>query len=101
LTIFAPLIRAARVNLRARLAEETPDVLMTEPIPMELLARPTSEGGAAAILRLVDGLPARSHGPTRKAWFVYDLYEKVFAGDPEHDLTRMRGLPDRARRKCR
>ena len=19
-----------------------------------------------------------------KAWFVYDLYEKVFAGDPEH-----------------
>ena len=54
---------AARVNLRGRLAGESPDVLMTEPISMELLAGPNSERGAAGIVRLVDGLPAVAVAP--------------------------------------
>lgn len=36
---------------------------MTEPISMELLAGPSSERGAAAIVRLVDGLPAVAVAP--------------------------------------
>ena len=33
-----------------------------------------------------------------KAWFVYDLYEKVFAADPEHAHDpHPRPQPDRVR----
>jgi predicted nucleic acid-binding protein len=47
----------ARRELRHRLAAEDPDIVMTEPVAMELLAGPTSEHVVAAITRLVDGLP--------------------------------------------
>jgi predicted nucleic acid-binding protein len=70
----------ARVNLRIRLASEMPAVVMTEPIAMELLAGPTSERGAAAIGRLVDGLPSISVEPAldyRAAAAIYRATRRI------------------------
>lgn len=60
-SVWVDYLRAAgtpaHVNLRRRLAEAKADVATTEPVAMELLAGPTSERSAAALVRLVDGLP--------------------------------------------
>ena len=64
----------ARFIMRSWLTEEAPEIVMTEPIAMELLAGPTSERGAAAITRLVDGLPAVAVEPAldyRSAAAIY------------------------------
>ncbi len=77
-SVWVDYLRAAgtpaHVNLRNRLTEDEPDVATTEPISMELLAGPTSERGAAAITRLVDGLPLLAVEPTldyRSAAAIY------------------------------
>ena len=86
-SVWVDYLRAAdtpaRARLRSRLASDDPDLLMTEPIAMELLAGPTSEQGLAAITRLVDGLPAVPVDPAldyRSAAAIYRATRRIGRG---------------------